>query len=101
MINKISILDRIKNRKQYKILSDTGKRGANAGEYARMMFELFNKRCGEKIFNFSHSSIFNFFQPEFISNPERKWFQLWKPRMIKNPDYNSEPVEINIVRGAK
>jgi hypothetical protein len=24
----------------------------------------------------------HFFKPEYIKNPGRKWYQLWKPRMI-------------------
>lgn len=38
---------------------------------------------------------------EKIPNRNRKWYQFWKPRMVKNPDYNPEPVEIDIVRGGE
>lgn len=39
---------------------------------------------------------------QFIQNSDRKWYQFWKPKMIKNPHYdpNWEPtVVIDIKRG--
>lgn len=32
-------------------------------------------------------------------NPDRNWFQFWKPKMTPNPNYIGDNVKFDIVRG--
>jgi hypothetical protein len=39
-----------------------------------------------------------FLTHKYIKNPGRKWWQFWKPKKIKNPDYDPTPRPITIKR---
>lgn len=88
--------DRIKNRKLYKQLSEAGKKGANSGT----MIKYFYDHVSKEDMVFDHPGFIKYFQPEFIDNPDRKFWQFWKPSEIRNPDYlpHDEVVTIDIQR---
>jgi len=63
--------------------------------YSKRMFGLFED--GKIAFPPSPNFL-NIFQPETIKNPDRRCWQFWKPKFIKNPDYVDEEIEIDIIR---
>lgn len=96
------LIDRIKNRKLYKSLSDAGKKGAAAGEcYDKFMNKefasaLLNAYPGnDPRFGAIDNRILSRFKPRTIKNQDRQWFQFWKPRRIPNPGKKKE-IKLNI-----
>lgn len=61
------------------------------------MTDVFKEYFKTKMFKQS-GEFLKLWQPEFIKNPDRRWWQFWKPMKIKNPAYDPRPVEIDIVR---
>lgn len=65
----------------------------NFSRYFTKMFE--NERVGIN----KDSNLLRFFK--YLPNPDRKWYQIWKPKMIKNPNaFGDELVDIEIIKGA-
>ena len=67
--------------------------------YTEFMEKLWiDENLEEEFFN-PPTGFMHFFGPNpEIKNPNRMWFQLWKPKMIPNPDYKNEYVEFYIQR---